>query len=134
MGTSDFFKFDDIPNTGKPGKSAIGEIVTIRMPRESMREMIVLIASNIARIQSVLIENRKSLGKYDIAELESVYNLGSAMVRVLSVASGFSQKELEDELDRYVAMFSEQELQVHFNKSNEKFDELTRDIFGKEGT
>lgn len=128
--------FDFIRNRGSDNHTAM-DFVTISMPRDSMRELIVLIAINTARIGGVLKENRKNMSNHDIFELESVSDLGSAMVKILSESAGFSHRELADELERFVAeskKLSEQEMQVHMNKSNEKFDEIVRNIFGKEGT
>jgi len=128
--------FDVIRNRGS-GDHIVEDVVTITMPRDSMRELIVLIAINTARIMGVLKENRKIMSNHDISELESVSDLGSAMIKVLSAATGFSHRELVKELDRFVTeskKFSEQEMQVHMNKSNGKFDEIARNIFGKEGT
>jgi hypothetical protein len=135
----DIFDFIKSYTEGNGGNGAFinREMVSINIPRDDMKELIVVIAVNSAMIEGILRDYRGKMTRIDVLGLESALNFGKSVVTMLSVVTGITQKELTDELKHFMESArseTAQKMKVHFNKSKENIDSFTLRVFGDKDT
>ena len=112
-------------------------MVSINIPREDMKELIVVIAVNTAVIDGVLKDHRDEMTRLEVIGLENVLDFGKSVVTMLSVVTGITQRELVEELKQFKESSQSEtakKMKVHFNKSKEDLDSFVVRMFGDEGT
>jgi hypothetical protein len=112
-------------------------MISINIPRDDMKELIVVIAVNSAMIEGILRDYRGKMTRIDVLGLEGALNFGKSVVTMLSLVTGITQKELTDELKHFVESAQSetaQKMKVHFNKSGEDIDTFTLRMFGDKDT
>ena len=113
------------------------DVVTFGIPRDDMKELIVVIAVNTAVIESVMRDYHGKMTKIDVLGLENAITFGKSAVNMLSLITGITQGELADELNHFVKNArseTAQKMKVHMNKSKENLDSFVLRMFGEEGT
>jgi hypothetical protein len=113
------------------------DMISINIPRNDMKELIVVIAINTAVVEGILKDHRDKMASIDVLGLEGTIAFGKSMVDMLSLVAGFTQQELVDELRKFTSSTQTElakKMKVHFNKSNENIDSFVIRMFGNEGT
>lgn len=113
------------------------DMVSINIPRDDMKKLIVVIAINTAVIEGILRDYRGKLTKFDAFGLENAFLFGKTVVTTLSMATGFTHEELAEALNRFINSVqtdATQKAKVYFNKSKEDIDSFVARTFGNEGT
>jgi polysaccharide pyruvyl transferase WcaK-like protein len=113
-------------------------MISINIPRDDMKELIVVIAVNTAMIEGILRDYHGKMDKIDVIGLEGAAQLGRTMVAVLSMSAGITQSELVNELRKFKDSAKTEvakNTRVYFNQSkDENLDTFVKDMFGEEGT
>lgn len=113
------------------------EVISINIPRDDMKEFIVIIAINIAMIGGILKDYRDKMSRTDVLKLENTLHFGMSMVTMLSLVTGITQKELVEELTHFMTdarTETAQKMKIHMNKSKEDIDSFTLRMFGNKDT
>jgi hypothetical protein len=114
-----------------------GNMISINIPRDDMKELIVVIAVHTAVIEGVLKDHHGKMTQIDVLGLENALVFGKTVVSVLSMVSGITQKELAATLKHFAESArseTAQKMKIHLNKSGEDIDSLVLRMFGDEGT